>query len=595
MLTILVLACLPVTDRAEILPVVGGKAVYPASDDLKIHHLDGTWRLERESEGVTMQQVPAIAWQHGAGTYALELFVEHAAGPFELYTTNAGTSYELLVNAERAGASGVYGESAELAKPSAATRVHPITLADGWNTIEFRVSNFVHPRAGLWEHVKIARYPAITTWHDRRIAWDLIIFGLLLMFVLMHLALGRYAKRRSYYLGFAFGALAAAFGGILRNQFAWFAIFPDLPYLTVKKVQVIALFLAGGWFAGAFADHFRSTLAKRMVIWFRRFCMVLSLVSMLAPYAVTYPLAILFFPLMIVFMTMMLHHRVSLLGCEEGLWRASATLLGDSALTYGMIHDFLNIMRATYEIQMIPYMVFIYVGIHSVVLCGEFIRSMRYNEEAKHHIMTAWEQARRDLASDLHDGVIQLTHGLEYLAEGALVCGRDDERPLRLIKETASQISEELRRTIDDLNPARIGRKGLLHAVHQLADQVRKTYGIKVRLEMEVPEHELSLSRKNHIYYIISESVSNAIRHAQTAAIEIFIDVAQDDIMLRIRNDGVCSKMLPHALPGHGLDIIRYRAEAMGGSCRAGVIGDRHFLVEVRMKKDQDDDNGCVG
>ena len=542
-----------------------------------------------------MQQVPGVAWRHGTGTYALELFVEEASDPFEIYTTNAGTSYELLVNAERVGASGIYGESAELAVPSAATRVHPITLRDGWNTIVFRVSNFVHPRAGLWEHIKIARYPAITTWHDKRVAWDLIIFGLLLMFVLMHLVLGWYAKRRSYYLGFAFGALAAAIGGILRNQFAWFSIFPDLPYLTIKKVQVIALFLAGGCFAGAFANDFRRTLAKQMVIWFRRFCLALSVTSMLAPYAVIYPLSILFFPLMILVMAMILHHRISSLGCGESPWWSFAMLLGDSALTYGMTHDFLNIMSATYEIQMITYMVYIYVGIHSVVLCGEFIRSMRYNEEAKHHIMTAWEQARRNLASDLHDGVIQLTHGLEYLAEGALASKNHDERPLRLIKETASRINRELRRTIDNLNPARIGSNGLVHAVHQLADQVQKTYGIEFSLRMMVSEDELSIPRKNNMYYIISESVSNAIRHADTANVEIFIGVEQDDIMLRIRNDGVRERMLPRTAPGHGLDIIRYRAEAMGGSCRAGVIGDRHFLVEVFMKKDQDYDNGCVG
>lgn len=583
-------ALIPVTEGFRIIPVEQGKAVWPSSGPKAreaIYQLDGQWALERTGETAVWQQVPAVAWDQGSGTYSLALFVEDASTGFEMHTTNAGTSYLLLVNGKLAGTSGTYGETADTARASAATKVHQIQLQEGWNTMEFRVSNFIHPRAGLWEHVRIGRDDHLSTWHNRRVATDLIMFGLLLMFVLMHLMLGWHSKRRSFYLGFALGALAAAVGGLVRNQFALFALIPDLPYLLVKQLQFISLFLAGGWFAGAFRDQLDAPRTARIIIWFRRFCFVLSGVAVVLPYRLAYPLAIWFFPLMLLVMGLLLYHRIEYLfqgQPEDGRRWEVVKLLADCALTYGMIHDFLNIVRATYELQVLPYTVSIYVGLYSMVLSRDFIRAMQRNEEAKHHIMAAWEQARRTLASDLHDGVIQLTHGLEYLVEGVLLAGTHDVHALGKIKDTARAISKELRETLDDLNPTRIGDGGFLQAVERLAERIRETYGIVVNVYVDLAYEDIPILQQNHLYYIVSESVSNAIRHAQASVIEISCAREADAVLLSILNDGMKNGAPPEPKPGHGLDIIRYRTEVLGGTCRISTTDEGCFLIEVHMK-----------
>ena len=590
---LIALACIPVTDSAHTLPVLQGKAVWPNSQKTNtsiIYNLDGEWKLLFESDSESWQHVPEVAWNRGYGIYRMELYVEEASTPFELYTVNAGTNYELWINSELTGTSGTYGTSAETSKASAATRVHTIDLEKGWNTIEFRVSNFVHPRGGLWEHIKIGRYPYLSMWHERWIAFDFIIFGLLCMFAFMHFVLAVYTRNRTYFLGFALGALAAACGGILRNQFAIFALFPNLPYILVKKTQIISLFLAGGWFIWACIHTHQVTKRwqTQSIRLFHRLCVVLSGVSLLVPFHLMYWFAIIFFPLITLLMGLLMYNRVISLWSVEletnMRWKITK-LFADSILTYGIIHDFLNITRGTYNIQMLPYTVFVYVSIYSMVLCKDFFTSLQRNQEAKQHIMAAWEQARKNLASDLHDGVIQLTHGLEYMAEGALQAGTYDEHLLERIQSTAQQISSELRATIDTLNPSRFESTGFSQAVESLANRIQDTYGISVHTQISLDDKEIPIHLHNTLYYSIHEAVSNAIRHARATYIEISCTLDGDKIVCYVENDGVEDKNPPKIKPGHGLDIMRYRAEAAAGSCCITLTENHCFRVEVRVKR----------
>jgi len=113
---LIALACIPVTDSAHTLPVLQGKAVWPNSQKTNtsiIYNLDGEWKLLFESDSESWQHVPEVAWNRGYGIYRMELYVEEASTPFELYTVNAGTNYELWINSELTGTSGTYGTSAD--------------------------------------------------------------------------------------------------------------------------------------------------------------------------------------------------------------------------------------------------------------------------------------------------------------------------------------------------------------------------------------------------------------------------------------------------------------------------------------------------
>jgi signal transduction histidine kinase len=50
-------------------------------------------------------------------------------------------------------------------------------------------------------------------------------------------------------------------------------------------------------------------------------------------------------------------------------------------------------------------------------------------------------------------------------------------------------------------------------------------------------------------YYVVSEALANAAKHAQASIIEVSIRVAGDDLVLQVRDDGVVAQ-IPLAAPG---------------------------------------------
>jgi signal transduction histidine kinase len=66
-------------------------------------------------------------------------------------------------------------------------------------------------------------------------------------------------------------------------------------------------------------------------------------------------------------------------------------------------------------------------------------------------------------------------------------------------------------------------------------------------------------------YYVASEALANATKHAQAAHIDISLAARNDTLLLEIRDDGVGGA---DATRGSGLVGLTDRVEALGGSIR---------------------------
>jgi signal transduction histidine kinase len=99
-------------------------------------------------------------------------------------------------------------------------------------------------------------------------------------------------------------------------------------------------------------------------------------------------------------------------------------------------------------------------------------------------------------------------------------------------------------------------------------------------------------------YRIVQESLSNASRHAQGAAVTVSMDHRAGDVVLQVANgpgpvtgtgpssgtDASGEASVPpgagHA-PGHGLLGMRERVALLGGSLSAGPSADGGFVVSA--------------
>lgn len=186
---------------------------------------------------------------------------------------------------------------------------------------------------------------------------------------------------------------------------------------------------------------------------------------------------------------------------------------------------------------------------------------------------------RTRIARELHDNLLQSLHGLMFQFQAArnLFHKRPEEAlqaldsalmgTERAIAESQDAI-ENLRSTAnadDDLEKlVRVTGENL--AASQNVDHDSPAFGLTV----EGQQRALIPAVRDEVYSIARELLRNAFRHAQARRIEAEILYDEDQIRLRVRDDG--KGMDPQVLeggsrPGHwGLPGVRERAQQIGAT-----------------------------
>ena len=175
-------------------------------------------------------------------------------------------------------------------------------------------------------------------------------------------------------------------------------------------------------------------------------------------------------------------------------------------------------------------------------------------------IVAASDHARRRIERDLHDGAQQRLVSLALQLRGA-----DQRAPIEVAgRPGLSWVVEELRQILDDLreissgvHPAILAEGGLGPALRTLARRSAVPVDVDVLTEMRFAEGiELAA------YYVVSEALTNAVKHAQASAVHVAIEKQGGILHLWIRDDGVGG-----AVPDRGSGIIglKDRVEALGG------------------------------
>jgi signal transduction histidine kinase len=86
-----------------------------------------------------------------------------------------------------------------------------------------------------------------------------------------------------------------------------------------------------------------------------------------------------------------------------------------------------------------------------------------------------------------------------------------------------------------------------------------------------------------HLYRIVQEAVSNAIRHGGARNIRIALDEEDGQTVLQIEDNGTGLPCDLLQTPGIGLRAMRYRAGLIGGRLDVGPGPDGGTLVVCRL------------
>ena len=188
--------------------------------------------------------------------------------------------------------------------------------------------------------------------------------------------------------------------------------------------------------------------------------------------------------------------------------------------------------------------------------------------DAARRIVGAQDAERRRLAQDLHDGIQQQLVLLRL--QVSLARARVQEDPDRLDAETEElaqridHLLDELRATSQSLFPAILRDRGLGGALFSLAS--RSSLPVEVRLDPD-PLPRVDPEVETGAYFLVSEAVTNALKHARAEHIEVRVQHRRDALELSVRDDGAGFDTRQVQASG-GLVHMRDRVNALGGRLR---------------------------
>ena len=199
-------------------------------------------------------------------------------------------------------------------------------------------------------------------------------------------------------------------------------------------------------------------------------------------------------------------------------------------------------------------------------------------------IVAASDETRRQIERDLHDGTQQrlVSIGFELrLAESTVPAGLEETR--KTIAKVASEVNaviDELREISRGIHPAVLSEGGLGPALRTLAR--RST--IQVELH-DVTEGRLPEPVEVAAYYVVSEALTNAAKHAKASRVDVEANVQDRSLRLSIRDDGAGGA---NPANGSGLIGLRDRVEALGGSIEISSPPGHgtHLVVRLPLKLD---------
>jgi PAS domain S-box-containing protein len=189
---------------------------------------------------------------------------------------------------------------------------------------------------------------------------------------------------------------------------------------------------------------------------------------------------------------------------------------------------------------------------------GERTRQSEELRRSRVRIVTAADEARKRLERDLHDGPQQHLIAVR-LSLQAIRKQTADPRVSEAIEHAIVELDDtvrELRELGRGIHPAALGR-GLALAVGQLA---RRS---SVAVTLHVPERRFDPNVEAAAYYVVSEALANAGKHAQ--AHNVTVEVSEEDGRLRVdvTDDGVGGA---DPAGGSGLRGLADRVSALDGT-----------------------------
>ncbi len=194
---------------------------------------------------------------------------------------------------------------------------------------------------------------------------------------------------------------------------------------------------------------------------------------------------------------------------------------------------------------------------------------------------TAVTTERLRLARDLHDGVLQTLTGAALQLQTARRLMTLDppaaEDRLSQVQRIIAAGQNDLRFFIQQLGPRRStessGPVDLNGRVGELADRVRRQWGVPVTVATEPEQLQVPDQLVNDVFLLIHEALVNAARHAKASSLQLALLREPQQLSIAVADDG-------QGFPFQGRFTLEDLARDQRGTAYAARAGHRAWRVD---------------
>jgi signal transduction histidine kinase len=217
-------------------------------------------------------------------------------------------------------------------------------------------------------------------------------------------------------------------------------------------------------------------------------------------------------------------------------------------------------------------------------------RAQRADRDREEDRRRAADEERARIARELHDVVSHHVSVIAVQAGAARVAQDGDpglaRRTLATIEATARQAQVELNRLLGvlrrpDAAAPREPQPGL-GELDPLLARAREA-GMDVRLVVSGRPRTLPEALDTSAYRIVQEAVTNAMKHARFAHVEVQLRYGAQELEVRVADDGKEVPGTPEGSAGQGIAGMRERVALFGGELDAGPRAGGGFQVTAHL------------
>lgn len=354
----------------------------------------------------------------GYATYRLLLKTEES-GRLAIKIPRVFASYNLWVNEELIATAGTVGKSRETMTPQYLPQVALLELQQGENEIVMQVANFYHRSGGILESLIMGDEKLIFELRYKSIAYELLLFGGLMIIGAYHLALYFFRKQNTPPLYFGLFCLLVGLRTLLVGERFIIYLFPGFNWEVAHKIQTLTFYLGLTvifmFFKSIYPNDFSDRMV-RIVKWVGIAFAGLVLLTPAKTFTIFNPAYQIFTVLVIIYI--MSVFIIKLLQKEKGI---GLILVGALALILTSLNDivflsvwmndqvapFLRTLFRTGNLSSVGQLVFVFAN--SLVLAQKFSNALEQEQ-----VMTA---QLKEINLNLDELVIKRTEALDKSRE----------------------------------------------------------------------------------------------------------------------------------------------------------------------------------